>query len=486
MSDEGSESRTHFSARARILAWILLVVMLASLVTVLITGRVLFSMVDARATAELAHEAEKFHAFANSGDPATGLPFDSPDELLDSYLTHSVPESSETLFSLIGGSPHLRSRGTPPVRLDADPVFVAAVAAERAPVHGHLATSAGPVTYAVIPVMSSETASSGTGSSTGSDGALVIAEFLGPAHDQVWSTLTVMSVISLLALGIAGATGWVVAGRVLAPIRDVRVTAEAIGESDLARRIVVRGNDDVAQLATTFNRMLDRVQGAFDGQRRFLDDVGHELRTPITIIRGHLDVMGDDQAEREETLRLVDDELKRMSRLVDDLVLLARSERPDFVVPGRVILSDLVVDTLTKATALAERTWQIAAISDRTVVADGQRLTQALLQLVANAVKHTDHGDTIAIGSAVEGDQVRLWVSDTGKGIPESDRERVFRRFERGSKESGIAGSGVGLAIVARIAEAHGGSARVDSSVSSGATVTIELPLVEPASEVRK
>lgn len=148
------------------------------------------------------------------------------------------------------------------------------------------------------------------------------------------------------------------------------------------------GTDDVAQLARTFNTMLDRLEVAFLAQREFVDNAGHELRTPITVIRGHLELMGDDPGEREETRALVLDELARMNRMVDDLLVLAKSERPDFLKLEEVNLTELTVEVVAKARGMADRAWRVDATADAVIVADGQRLTQALMQLVSNAVRH--------------------------------------------------------------------------------------------------
>jgi two-component system, OmpR family, sensor kinase len=119
---------------------------------------------------------------------------------------------------------------------------------------------------------------------------------------------------------------WRLAGRVADPVTALTRTARAISETDLSRRIPVRGRDEVAQLAATFNEMLERLERAFGSQRRFLDDAGHELRTPLTIVRGHLELLEDDPVERRETVALVMDELDRMGRIVNDLLLLAKRE----------------------------------------------------------------------------------------------------------------------------------------------------------------
>jgi signal transduction histidine kinase len=227
--------------------------------------------------------------------------------------------------------------------------------------------------------------------------------------------------------------------------------------------------------------MLDRLQGAFTTQRRFLDDASHELRTPITVIRGHLEVMSDDPADREHTMTLVGAELDRMKRIVDDLLLLAKAEQPDFLHPGPVELAELTVELLATARVLGERRWRLDALAEETVQADGERLTQALMQLTENAVAHTRPEDLVAIGSAVRDGRVELWVRDTGPGVAADVRERIFDRFARADGFATREGAGLGLAIVASIAEAHGGRVRLESAVGQGATFTLDLPLRRPA-----
>ena len=160
---------------------------------------------------------------------------------------------------------------------------------------------------------------------------------------------------------IASALAWVVAGRLLAPLRALDETARSISETDLTRRIPVSGNDEIAELARTFNAMVDRLEGAFASQRAFVSDASHELRTPITIVRGHLELLGDDPDERRETIALVTDELDRMSRFVDDLLLLAKAERNDFLRVDEVELGALTDELLDKAAGLGPRTWALEA-----------------------------------------------------------------------------------------------------------------------------
>jgi two-component system, OmpR family, sensor kinase len=237
----------------------------------------------------------------------------------------------------------------------------------------------------------------------------------------------------------------------------------------------------VAELAHTFNEMLDRLQSAFADQRDFLDDVGHELRTPLTIVRGHLELLDEGTPEeREHTLELVLDELDRMTRLVGELMVLAQSHRPDFITRQVVDAGELVARVHEKASVLGRRAWRLEMNSAGSVNIDGQRITQAMLQLVTNAVNHTNDGDQILLGAGVSDREARFWVHDEGPGITAEQQHRVFQRFYRGHAPSRSGGSGLGLSIVQAIAEAHGGRVELEGQSGRGARFTIVLP-VTPA-----
>jgi two-component system OmpR family sensor kinase len=466
--DHRRNRRRGISARTRILAWIMLVLTVAVFLIVATTARAELAGVRSHADDELKHEVTKFRDFAAKPDPADDRSYTSVRDLMTSHLQNNLPEHTETFFSIVDGKEDQRSADNPPLRLDQDPDFIAEAAKTTRPRTGEMKTSVGPVAYAIVPVEI--------------DGQpqraqLVIVEFLASDLDESWTTIWTMSSVAVAALIVAGFLGWIVAGRVLEPIRRLRETAAGIGEDELGRRIEVTGNDDVAQLGITFNRMLDRLEAAFDGQRQLLDDAGHELRTPITVVRGQLQVMGDDPEDRQSTLELVDDELQRMSRLVDDLVMLARSERPDFLSPANTDLMDLLISSFSKASTLAERNWIIDAAPEGFGIVDDERLTQALLQLASNAVDHTGPEDTIAFGGRLDAGSMHLWVRNTGEGIAVEDQGRIFERFARGpTARSGRKGTGLGLTIVDRIARAHGGTVSVKSAAGKGALFTLTLP----------
>ena len=227
--------------------------------------------------------------------------------------------------------------------------------------------------------------------------------------------------------------------------------------------------------------MVDRLEGAFASQRAFVEDASHELRTPITIVRGHLELLGDDPQERRETVALVTDELDRMSRFVDDLLLLAKAERSDFLRVDEVELGALTDELLDKAAGLGKRTWALEARGEAVLHADRQRLTQAVMGLAQNAVQHTKDGDAIWIGSGVDGGEASLWVRDSGPGVAREDQDRIFDRFARaaGSRRRSE-GAGLGLAIVRAIAEAHGGRATLASQPGAGSTFTVVVPVSGP------
>ncbi|MFI7697839.1 ATP-binding protein [Nonomuraea sp. NPDC049480] len=456
------------SARARIVGWMLAVVGLALSVSIFATWTILLNRLDDRISHELENEAEKLRQYARTaGDGVTNV-----EVLLEDYLAINAPDRWETFFSIVDSRAHRVTGVTPPVPLDTDDGLVARMAKATENVSDEVETVAGTVKYAVIPVKVTADRRSAH---------FVVAIFYDIHRDEIVDAVRVLGLSALAAMGLAGAAGWFVAGRVLAPVRLVSQTAEQITDSsDLTRRLDVPGDDDVAALAATFNHMLDRLERAFVVQRHFLDDAGHELRTPITVIRGHLELMSDDPDDRVETLALVTDELDRMNRIVDDLLTLAKAEQPGFLSVDTVELADLTVSVVAKARALGERRWRVDEVAEARVPADRQRLTQALMQLVANAVRHTQDGDLIAVGSAVRDGQVELWVRDSGPGVAPADRERIFGRFMRGAGRTGAHdGAGLGLAIVRSIAEAHGGRVHVTEAPGGGACFVISIPLWE-------
>ena len=291
----------------------------------------------------------------------------------------------------------------------------------------------------------------------------------------------VMGFVFILALILA----WSIAGKVLAPLRMLSNAARTISDSDLSQRISVSGKGELATLAITFNDMMERLENAFATQRSFISNAGHELRTPITIIKGYLEIMGDDPEEQRETLALVTDELERMSRLVEDLIVLAKAEQHDFLYKETIDVALFTTEIFAKAKALADRNWQLEQVATGQFVGDRQRLTQVMINLSQNAAQHTQSSDVIGIGSRINQNEVQFWVRDTGEGIHESDQKRIFERFTRaGNHRRRSDGAGLGLAIVKVIVEAHSGQIYLQSQLKVGSIFTIILPLAPSHGEL--
>lgn len=440
-------------------------------IAVLVTWQVLLNQLDRRIEQELQQEVEEVRLLAGGIDPATGEPFgDDTAAIFDTFLRRSVPADHEAFYTLVGGAPFLSSFDAPIALLD-DDELVATWAAATSTQRIDRSTDVGEARMLVVPLSSP----------AGVEGTFVIAYFPDDELSEIGQAMRTVVWIGVAVLVVAAVVAWSVAGQVLRPVRRLTTTARGINESDLSGRIPVEGHDELAELGHTFNEMVERLDGGFRAQRQFLDDVAHELRTPITIARGHLELLGHDPTDVAETVAIVDDELDRMGRYVTDLLVLAKAEQPDFLHEAPVDLGELVLDVHLRASATANRAWMLDAApppGSTTTAADGRRLEQALLNLVSNAVQHTHDGDEIGLGVMVDGTDARLSVRDTGPGIDPDVLESLFVRSSRGatSRATRPDGTGIGLSIVDAIARAHGGRVEVVSQPGHGATFTIVIP----------
>jgi signal transduction histidine kinase len=452
-----------------------------------ITGGTAFFIQDRLAnagiTVALEEEAEEFRRMAAAGvDPQTGAPFTSVERLLSFAMQSNVPHRNETYLILLDGTVLGHEGGTRPIQLESEAAILAEVADAallQTVAIRDVWTSAGGARLAIVPVQIDGDPTRGT---------YVMAFAVDRGREDLVGVARIYLMVSLGALFLVGVVGWIVAGRLLKPLRSLREASQRINDTDLTERIPVQGNDDISDLTRAYNRMLDRLQAAIDTQRRFLDDAGHELRTPLTILRGHLEVLDPaDPSDVGETRALLLDEVDRMGRMVEDLILLSKAQRPDFLVLGPIDLATFSADLLGKARTLGDREWSLGERGDATLVGDAHRLTQAIMELAHNAVKFSATGSAISIGSRVAGGDVRLWVRDSGLGMKPNETGHAFERFGRASSSLGVEGSGLGLSIVAAIAQAHNGRVEVDSEPGVGSTFTIVLPqsLVEPPASAR-
>jgi two-component system, OmpR family, sensor kinase len=287
-------------------------------------------------------------------------------------------------------------------------------------------------------------------------------------------------IIALVASYLAGA-------RVSAPLRRMAQVATRVDAGDLGPRMETTGDprDEVRVLADAFNHMLDRLGEAFASQREFVADASHELRTPLTVIRGQLEVLAAQENPSSEEVRRVERlvlaEITRISRLVDDLLVLAQAERTDFLRAEPIDLRPFVTDLWHGVSLTADRRFELGSIADGSLHADPDRVAQALRNLARNAIEHTgEHDGLVRLDvTPLAPDRICFAVADDGPGIPPHERERVFERFHRtdSGRSRSAGGAGLGLAIVRAIAEAHRGTVRVrDSRNGRGVAVELVLP----------
>jgi len=269
------------------------------------------------------------------------------------------------------------------------------------------------------------------------------------------------------------------------PLRRMAAVASAVDSGDLSHRIDYSGDDEVGVLAEAFNHMLDRLEEGFRLQRDFVSDASHELRSPLTVLRGRIEQLTDHAGDREAVAGEADElmrEVRRMERLTDDMLTLAKAERGGLVQPRRVPIDDFVEDIRRDMPLLGPRHYSVESTLHGNLEADPDRLAQVLRNLVTNAVRHTSAGGHIGISIGSENGVALFAVSDDGTGIEPDQLGRIFDRFHRTDEGRSRAegGSGLGLAIARAIVEAHGGSIAAESPPGEGATIRFSIPGYRP------
>jgi heavy metal sensor kinase len=316
-------------------------------------------------------------------------------------------------------------------------------------------------------------------------GLVQVGMALGRVEAALRRYLQILLALVPLGLGLAAVGGAWIAGRALAPVRAMARQAREITAADLARRVPRRGADDeLDYLADTLNAVLARLEAAFAELRRFTADAAHELRTPLTALKGGLEVALRHPRSTEEyarTLRESLEEVDRLVRLAEDLLLLSRTTAGAGLARQRVEVDALLLDVLDIGLRLARGTGvtvRVGVVEPAAVTGDVTALRRLLLNLLENAVKYTPEGGVVELSLARTGQEVQVGVRDTGIGIDPADAGRVFEPFVRlddaRSRETG--GAGLGLAIARSIAAAHGGTITLDSAPKAGSLFTLHLP----------
>lgn len=300
-----------------------------------------------------------------------------------------------------------------------------------------------------------------------------------------------LTLIALLVSGVTFAGAWWLAGRAVAPVRDITRQAEEIGAATLGRRITAHADTlEYRRLVDVLNTMLDRIDAAFEAQRRFTGDASHELRSPLTALRGELELALRKERSPEEYRRVLEsglEEAKRLGDLADELLTLARSDA-GVMEPRRqrVSLVESVkraVDRLASRAASKQIDIRKSVEGDVVGFWDPELLERMAYNLVDNAVKYTTPGGHVRVEIRAEDGLAILAVADTGPGIRQADRSRIFERFYRADvARADNEGTGLGLSIVRAIAQAHGGDVSADNRQEGGALFTVRLPLTASAS----
>ena len=315
-----------------------------------------------------------------------------------------------------------------------------------------------------------------------------IGEPLGDVAEMLWHVRTATFVLVPVVLILTSVGGYLLAGRALAPVTRISDSLEAIQAEDLSRRIDLHPREaELGRLVRSVNRLLDRLGRAFAALREFAGDASHQLQTPLTVMKGSIDVALSNERDADayrRTLEEIAHEADAMKAILADLRALSLADapiRPECGI-GTTDLSEVTTEAVEILAALAESS-EVRVVSDVApgVIVRGHRthLQQVLVNLGENAVKYSSAGQAIAVTLRTSGSEAVLAVSDTGAGIAADDLPHIFDRFYRGRAGGNhVSGSGLGLAIARRIVEAHGGTIGVESEATKRTTFTVRWPLV--------
>ncbi|ALP49053.1 sensor histidine kinase [Corynebacterium glutamicum] len=471
------------SLRWRIVLWMTAVVFLTLASVVIITRSVLLSEVTNTANSAVEQEIEEFRRFAAEGiDPTTAQPFESGHRLMEVYLSRQIPDENEAIVGIFPGEliqvDYSQLSGAHPLPLEHSDPLISEIRQSTLNSGVFSDLERGTTHWGK---MNFQTASGEA------DGEFVVAFFADNLKDQVNGQIQILILIGTGGLIASILIAWLIAGQIIAPIRKLSSVSAKISNSDLTWRVPVEGRDEIAQLARTFNAMLDRIEIAYNDQRQFVDDAGHELRTPITVVRGQLELLATTPPEEQaRSIELATTELDRMSRMVNDLLTLAVADSGTFIHVHPTDVTDLTIDIEDKARTISDRILLVDAAEGQ-VNLDEQRVTEAVLELFGNALRYSD--DVVELGSDFRGsgpDRVfRIWVRDKGNGVDMDEQEALFDRFSRGSQKNSRrpGGAGLGLSIVKAIGEAHGGRAFVNSTPGLGSIFGLEIPAPQQSKE---
>lgn len=463
----------HRSLRLRIVCVAIVLTVLGLGVAGTLTFSIMSNRYEERVVRELEQEIDELQAIADHRS-ATGDPFRDVTSLLETATKAAVPSRHESVLALTNEQPKFRPQPQD-FDLTTDAV-ISVIREEHTPGETVFATAHSPQYGELRLIIASVTVD---GDPT--VGTYVVAYAVEEERQVLWQTASFYGVISFLTLLLVGIAAWIVMGKIIRPLESLTQATKHVTVDDLGKRVEVPNADnEVTVLATQFNSMLERLEAGYINQRQFLRDSGHELRTPITIVRGTVEMLDADDEDFDESKEIALEELDRMARIVADLSVLAQAEQPDFVHLKSENTRSFAEAALSTVKRIDKRPWKLTTVVDTTAYFDRQRMMQAVVQLATNAVQYSDANSDIELSIEAQNDQqhVVFSVRDYGCGISPEDHERIFERFIRAGQSRSIGNSGLGLSIVSAIAEAHGGSVEVESALGKGSRFSIVIPRV--------
>jgi heavy metal sensor kinase len=322
------------------------------------------------------------------------------------------------------------------------------------------------------------------------DSSTRVVIIVGRSPADILETLaffrSILGYSGLAVIILAAGLGAFLANRVLKPVEKISQTAREIGESDLSRRIEIEGQDELGRLANTLNGMFQRLEAAFDRQRQFTADASHELRTPLAVIQAESTLAldkGRSEQEYQKSLETVAQESAFMSTILEKLLFLARVDAgKEPYALQELNLKDLLLELSQDVEVLARDknlNFNLGPIENLFVIGDKTKLKQLFLNILGNAVNYTPEGGSVTLSAQRQNEMAEVAVIDTGVGIPPENIPFIFERFYRvdRARSRSEGGSGLGLSIAEKIAEAHGGKIDVESELGKGSTFRISLPL---------
>ena len=465
MSEARGLARLRWGTAARLAAFVAL--MLAVIIGFALFGllRTFRAQSDASTTRSLVLELQAFRDAA--GLRPTGQ---SLSAFSESYLRTRVLPSGQSLAVLLPSGSLIGSAGSEPL-LSSATVSRWARTPPRSGTSQQLTAEHRTYLVTAVPLVD--------GSSPVA--TVVAAADLESVHEDLGRVRDLAIGEAAIALAAAVAGSYFMLRRLLGRVGRITDTASDIAAGALDRRLHdPNDTDEVGRLAATFDVMADKLSAAMAAQRRLLSDVSHQLRTPLTVARGHLEVLertgAEDPGAVRETIDLVVEEIDHMKALVEQLLMLGHALEPDFLVLEPVDLRSFCRELADTTRVIAPRRWELSDLPDAVLHVDAAKLRGALLNLIDNAVRATRDGDVVALSVRREEDgRTTLSVDDSGPGIPPERRTLVLGRFSRpGAADS--EGSGLGLAIAQAVARAHGGELVIGESPQGGCRVSIILP----------